>query len=176
MPVVGRRLLGGRVDARLKKRTGGPDRKVAPDQAGGVVLPPAAFRALVALVVGSFFAACGRPPHLANGPIDLADESSVVRFAQPVASSGPRWEICFEFDLPRESHRAAGIHVALLSTTGRRDELGDPGLDRRGEAVVCQIGQLPAAPEPEPPTSYEAVELRSDASVRVRAIRGGSLQ
>ena len=45
-------------------------------------------------------AGCGRPPNLANGPIDLTERPTTVRFIQPVSSSGHTWELCFEFDLP----------------------------------------------------------------------------
>jgi hypothetical protein len=118
--------------------------------------------------------ACGRAPHLAGGSIDLTGQPTTVRFHEPVVASGSTWELCFEFDLPRDSHRAAAIDAVLLSPSGARVALRQPALDRRGEATVCQIAPLPPPSSGSQPPVYEAVELRSDSPVRVRGIRGGS--
>jgi hypothetical protein len=55
-------------------------------------------------LIGSL-AGCGRPPILVNGPIDLTERPSTVRFIQAVPSYGRTWELCFEFDLPRPSRK-----------------------------------------------------------------------
>jgi hypothetical protein len=125
--------------------------------------------ALIATLAG-----CARSPHLADGPIDLSPNPTTVRFVQPVTSYGQAWELCFEFDLPGDSQRAAAIHARLVSSSGDRVEIRMPALDRRGESTVCQIGQL-AVRQPTPAgVVYEAVELYSDVPVRLRGIRGGS--
>jgi hypothetical protein len=38
---------------------------------------------------------------------------------------------------------------------------------------VCQVGELELAPPGAQPGAYQGVELRSDAPVRLGAIRGG---
>ena len=127
------------------------------------------FIALIGSVAG-----CGRPPNLANGPVALTERPTTVRFIQPVSSSGQTWELCFQFDLPGDSHHAATIHATLLSSSGTRAVISTPTLDRRGESTVCQIGQLARA-EPEATViTYESVELSSEVPVRLRGIRGGS--
>ena len=123
---------------------------------------------------------CSRSPHLAGGPIELKEEPTVVRFERPVRSSGFLWEMCFEFDLPRDSHEAGRIHPVLLSTSGQRYPLVESKLDRRGERVVCQIGRVAAivpgegAASQEQLITYEAAELSADVPLRLRGLRGGS--
>ena len=132
---------------------------------------PLSVRAMA--MVGAL-AACGRDPHLAGGPIDLSERPITIRFIQAVPSKGQTWELCFEFDLPRDSHRAGAIHATIVSSSGGRAAIRTPALDRRGESVVCQIGRV-APPESEAEgTVYEAVELYSEVPLRLRGIRGGS--
>ena len=63
---------------------------------------------------------CSRSPHLAAGPIELGQLPVLIRFERPVHSPGPLWELCFEFDLPRDSHSAAEIHAVLLTSSAQR--------------------------------------------------------
>lgn len=123
-------------------------------------------------IIGSV-AGCGRPPNLADGPIDLTERPTTVRFIQPVPSYGQTWELCFEFDLPGDSHHAATIHATLVSSSGSRVAISAQTLDRRGESTVCQIGQLAKAQPEATVTAYESVELYSDVPLRLRGIRGG---
>lgn len=125
---------------------------------------------------------CSRSPELARGPIELGDSPTVVRIDQPVPSSGSAWEICFEFDRPRDSHEADRIHAVLLTREGQRHELVETKLDRRGESVVCQMGRVApiqtgfeATPH-EQSVTYVAIELSLSAGgpLRLRGIRGGS--
>ena len=127
---------------------------------------------LMALIGG--VAACGRPPHLAAGPIDLSERPTLVRFDQPVPSYGHTWELCFEFERPGDSHRAATIHATLVSRSGSREPIRDPTLDRRGESTVCQIGHVTPSREGSEQATYESVELSSDVPLRLRSLRGGS--
>ena len=126
---------------------------------------------LTALIGG--VAACGRPPHLSGGPIDLSERPTIVRFDQPVPSYGHTWELCFEFERPRDSHRAATIHAILVSRSGSREPIHNPTLDRRGESTVCQIGQVTPSRTGSEEATYESVELYSDVPLRLRGLRGG---
>lgn len=123
---------------------------------------------------------CSRPPHLARGPFDVKETPTVIRFDETARSSGPIWEMCFEFAHQRDSRNAGEIRTVLLSTSGRRYTLADVHLDRRGEAMVSQVGRVVAV---EPRVGgvsesdailFEAVELSSDVPVGLRALRGGS--
>jgi len=131
---------------------------------------------LVATVAALLLCACSPSPRLADRPIDLSAQATLVRFQQPVPASDPSWEVCFEFGVPGDSHRAGRIGVVLLSTTGTRYTLDGAELDRRGEAVVCQIGRLTAAdpslPAPEP-LVFDAAELTSEVPMRIKGLRGG---
>ena len=123
------------------------------------------------MVVG--LAACGRPPHLVDGPIEITDQPITIRFDRLAASAGPIWELCFEFDPPGDSRRAADIQATLLAAGGARAMLRNPSLDRQGESVVCQVGPLDVSPPGPPPGAFQGVELRSEAPLRLRGIRGG---
>ena len=120
---------------------------------------------------------CSRSPHLAAGPIELEPLPVLVRFEHPVQSPGPLWELCFEFDLPGDSHNAADIHAVLLTSSAQRYSFIESALDRRGEAVVCQIGRVVAIESPNADLSqwqsvtYEAVELSADVPLRLRGLR-----
>jgi hypothetical protein len=129
--------------------------------------------AAVFIVLLGCVAGCGRPPDLAHGPIDLTDRPTTVRFVHPVSWSGESWELCFEFDLPGDSHHAATIHATLVSSSGSRAEMSTPRLDRRGESTVCQFGQLAGAKPEATAVAYDAVELSSKVPLRLRGIRGG---
>ena len=124
---------------------------------------------LASAVIG----ACARSPRLAGGPIEVGATPVLVRFDQPVTSKGPVRELCLEFDLPGDSHRAAAIEAALISAAGERVTFRGTELDRRGESMVCQIVEPEAGVVDAEPTSYVGVELRSDSPVRLRGIRGG---
>ena len=128
---------------------------------------------ILVVFIGSV-AGCGRPPNLADGPIDLTERPTTVRFIQPAPASGQTWELCFEFDLPGDSHHAASIHATLLSSSGSRAAIATPTLDRRGESTVCQLGQLAGAQPDATVTAYDALELTSDVPLRLRGIRGGT--
>ncbi len=128
---------------------------------------------VVLLALIGTVAGCGRAPHLADGPIDLSERPTTVRFDEPVTSHGETWELCFEFDLPGASHRAATIHATLVSLTGHRTPIRTPTLDRRGESTVCQIGHV-GMPQLNEAIVYESVELYSEVPMRLRGIRGGS--
>lgn len=130
---------------------------------------------LCALLVG---AACSRPPLLVAGPIEITPQRTSVRLAQPVRADGEDWEICFEFDVPGESYAAGQIGVTLIGNQGEHFELDDIDLDRRGEAVVCQLGRLAAvspamAGEPVANVVFETAELSAPAALRLHGIRGG---
>jgi hypothetical protein len=116
---------------------------------------------------------CGRPPKLADGPIELSEGPTTVRFVQPVAAHGQSWEICFEFQLPGASHHAASIRSVLVSASGDRAPIRTETLDRRGESTVCQIGSTDRQ-QSEAGAVYEFVELSSDVRLRLRGIRRGS--
>lgn len=127
--------------------------------------------ALALFAVGA--AACSRPPLLVAGAIELTDRPTTARFIRPVQANGAVWELCFEFDLPRDSLHASAIRVTLMSAAGRAP-LQDVELDRRGEATVCQIGRVADAAQGAPPLTYEGIELQADEIVQIRGIRGGS--
>jgi hypothetical protein len=114
--------------------------------------------------------ACTRSELLVGGPVDLTKSPIVARFDKPVQSTGPRWELCFEFNIPGDSRSADGIQAVLLATSGQRRTLVDAELDRRGESVVCQLGRI----EPQDREVFEAVELTSPVDLHLRGIRGGS--
>jgi hypothetical protein len=120
---------------------------------------------LLALTVG-----CSRPALLASGPIDVDRSPHVVRFERPIPASGPRWELCFEFGRPGDSHKAGDIQAVLLTPSGRRQPFVDVELDRRGESVVCQIGRVDTGEE----VVFASVELIAPGPVRLRGLRGGS--
>jgi len=117
--------------------------------------------------------ACDSGPRLADGPIDITEGPKMVRFHRPVEASGLSWELCFEFDLPGDSHSASAIEVALVSSSGGRFPLIDPTLDRRGESIVCQITGLPATVPGEAPEVYDGVVLSSSVPIRLRGLSGG---
>lgn len=116
---------------------------------------------------------CGRSPTLAKGPIDVSGHPTIVRFVQPVESQAPAWELCFEFDLPRDSHHAGSIRATLVSPSGARAPIRSPSLDRRGESTVCQIGEVATSAEATANAVFDSVELQSEIPLRLRGIRGG---
>lgn len=128
---------------------------------------------ILMVLIGSA-AGCGRSPMLADGPIELSERPTTVRFVHPVTSHSPTWELCFEFQPPGASRQAAAIHAVLVSASGGRAPIRTETLDRRGEATVCHIGSIVT---PQPATAgalYESVELSSDVRLHLRGIRGGS--
>ena len=64
------------------------------------------------LTVFGVSVSCSRPPLLV-GALEVTATPIVARFEQPVPAGEPEWELCFEFDLPRDSHRADGIQAVL---------------------------------------------------------------
>jgi hypothetical protein len=129
-----------------------------------------------ALAVGA--ASCSRPPLLVAGPIDLTPEQTIVRLARPVRADGENWEICFEFDIPGESYAAGRIGVTLIGNKGEQFTIDGIDLDRRGEAVVCQVGHLTAVSpavtrEEVAKVVFETAALSAPASLRLHGIRGG---
>jgi hypothetical protein len=129
-------------------------------------------RALL-MVVG--LAACGRPPHLVDGPLEVSGQAMTFRLDRPAPAGGPLWELCFEFDTPRDSHRAGDIQATLLSAAWERAVLDQPSLDRRGESTVCQVGRLESCTLNSSPVSFQGLELESETTLPLRGIRGGSL-
>lgn len=134
---------------------------------------PAFRSAALALATAALLlpAGCSRAPLLARGPFDLTTTPVNVPFAQPVAAAGPTWELTFEFDRPGDSHAADCLHVALVDESGRRHRLADPRLDRRGESMICLVGALEDGGAGAS-SSFVAMELSSDAPVRVESVRG----
>ena len=124
---------------------------------------------LAALVAAT---ACARPPLLVGTPLELTGSPALVRLDRPVAATGPGWELCFEFDLPGDSHGAGDITAVLVGTSGQRHRIVDAELDRRGESVVCQLGRVEAL---DPGEVVEAIELTAAEPLRLRQIRGGSV-
>jgi len=115
---------------------------------------------------------CSREPLLADGPLEITQQPTVVRLPQSCAPRRSEWRLCFEFDPPGDSHHAAAIQVVLIAESGERVPLMDPAIDRVGEAAVCQIAAL--VPPHAGQSAFRGVELSSVPPVRVRAIRGGN--
>ena len=126
---------------------------------------------VAAILLAAGVTACGRPPLLARGPINLSDRPLVVALAPPVVPQGSLFELCVEFDRPGESFWAASLEAVFISSAGVRERLRDASVDRRGEARVCRIGRLTPPPAG---TTFDRVELRTEVPVVVREIRGGS--
>lgn len=125
---------------------------------------------------------CSRQAVLVGRSVEVAESPIVARFEHPVQADVQQpWEMCFEFDLPGDSHNAAGIRAVLVSSSGQRHPLVDTKVDRRGDSLVCQVGRVDAFEpgsrlvEYEGEVVFEAVELRSSVRLRLRELRGGSL-
>jgi len=142
------------------------------------ILPAAAVLAGGALALTG---GCSRPELLVSEPVEITPSPRTVRFERAVPASGPRWELCFEFDPPGESRKTRSIEAVLLTTSGERRPLVDVEIDRRGENVVCQIGRVDAfepgsrLPPPGEELVFESVELTASERLRVRLLRGGSV-
>ena len=123
---------------------------------------------------------CNRSPLLLEGPVALGPSPIVAQFERSVRVAGTRWEMCFEFDHPGDRHAAGKIDAVLPADSGQRHPLVDSDLDRRGEAIVCQMGRVDAWEsggriEPEDrELRFTAFELSSPKPLRLRRIRGGS--
>jgi hypothetical protein len=118
--------------------------------------------------------ACGTPPTVVSGPQEISSTPQQITFLGPVPVSGPRRELCFDFDPPGESQKASTLQAVLLTTEGRRDTLLEPGVDRRGESRVCLVADHPSATEEArlQGSQYRGVELTSSAPpVHVKVIR-----
>ena len=117
--------------------------------------------------------ACGGSGTVVASSVEVTSRAYEIPFLGPVPVSGPRRELCFDFQPPGESHKASRIHAVLVATSGRRDTLGSPSFDRRGEARVCLIAREPEATvlAELPGTQYRAVELWSDIPVSIRTVR-----
>jgi hypothetical protein len=124
--------------------------------------------------------ACSRSPRLAEGPISINAIPTTVWFEKAVPASEPSWELCYEFNIPGESHQGVRIQAVLVAASGQRYVLADREVDRRGESIVCQVGRIagkePGAPGPAAasPIVFEAAELSSNTPLRLRELRGGS--
>ncbi len=135
------------------------------------------FRAVAVLALSG----CSWSPSLVDTPFVIKETPAIVRFDQPVASSGPAWELCYEFRFSGDSHQAGRIQAALVATSGRRYRFVESELDRRGEAIVCRVGRLAPAdangpsPTVSGPIEYEGVEVSCEIPLSVRGLRGGSL-
>jgi hypothetical protein len=89
--------------------------------------------------------ACGGSGTVVASSVEVTSRAYDLPFLGPVPVSGPRRELCFDFDTPGESQKVSHIHAVLVATTGRRDTLSNPSFDRRGEARVCLIAREPPA-------------------------------
>lgn len=119
-------------------------------------------------------AGCDSGGTVVAGPRDISSSPQEIAFLGPVPVSGPRRELCFDFQPPGESLKAPSLLAVLVTTEGRRDSLQERQLDRRGEGTVCLIAALPDSLEIEQlrGTHYRGVELRSSAPpVHLKAIR-----
>lgn len=129
---------------------------------------------VVAVLMMAGGSACGSHGTVMAGPQEISSSPREIAFLGPVPVSGPRRELCFDFNPPGESLKAATLEAVLVTTTGRRDTLQQPQVDRRGEGQVCLIASAPGPQDAEQlrGVQYRGVELRSTAPpVRVRAIR-----
>jgi hypothetical protein len=119
--------------------------------------------------------ACDDAGTFLAGPVRVSDEPMVVTFLGPVPVSGPRRELCFEFETPGESRKAGALLAVLITEEERRDTLHTPRIDRRGEARVCLVPVPPASRDELQRlkgTRYRAVELSTaGAPVGVRQLR-----
>ena len=122
-------------------------------------------RALVMLAALLLPVACARTEPVAEGPIVLDTIPKEVTFRSPVVPSGPKRELCFEFDPPGGSRAAAGIQAVLVTAEGRREEFRPVEVDRRGEALVCLLHEAGTQ------ARYRGVILSSARPVRVRQVR-----
>lgn len=128
---------------------------------------------LVTVLIVAGGTACGSKGTVMAGPQEISSTPREVVFLGPVPVSGPRRELCFDFDPPGESLKAPTLEAVLVTTTGRRDTLHQPQVDRRGEGRVCLIDTVPEPQGAEQlrGIQYRGVELRSTAPpVRVKAI------
>jgi hypothetical protein len=118
--------------------------------------------------------ACGTPPTVVAGAQEISSTPQQITFLGPVPVSGPRRELCFDFDPPGESQKASSLQAVLLTSEGRRDTLLGPDVDRRGESRVCLVADHPSAAEVArlEGSQYRGVEPTSSAPpVHVKAIR-----
>ena len=120
--------------------------------------------------------ACERKTTGVAGPQEISSTPQQITFLGPVpvSGSGPRRELCFDFNSRRESDKAATLQAVLLTTEGRRDTLLDPAVDRRGESRICLVASRPSAAEilSLQESQYRGVELTTGAPpVHVRTIR-----
>jgi len=118
--------------------------------------------------------ACGRKTTVVAGPQEISSTPQQITFLGPVPVSGPRRELCFDFNSRRESDKAATLQAVLLTTEGRRDTLLDPAVDRRGESRICLVASRPSAADivSLQGSQYLGVELTTGAPpVHVRTIR-----
>jgi hypothetical protein len=124
-----------------------------------------------ALILMTFLltAACAKTERVVEGTVALDATPKEVVFLTPVTARGPRRELCFEFDRPGASHRAAEIRAVLVTDKGAREELHPVEVDRRGEALVCLLHRTGTTKEGQ--VRYQAVILSSPTPMRLRQIR-----
>ncbi len=125
------------------------------------------------LCLACLAAACGSSGTVVASSVEVTPHGAETLFLGPVPVSGPRRELCFDFDPPGESRNADQIHAVLVAMGGRRDTLTDPIVDRRGETRVCLVAREPSTTELAqlPGTRYRSVELWSNVPVRIRTVR-----
>ena len=115
------------------------------------------------------FLACDRSPLLSSGPITLNPNPTVVLFADSARARSQTWELIFHFGKPGDSQNASSIRAVLLTTDNLRDSLQSVKFDRRGEAIVCLLGNTTL----QGGSTYKAVELTASSSFTVKSIHGG---
>ena len=134
---------------------------------------------LVAVAAGvSILVACSRSPVLVHGPIDVHRSPSRAALVHPARADVPGWELCFDFERADDSRSAKTIDATLIAASGRGYRLVDASLDRRGEAIVCQVGHLAEQDSRARNGRWstvvvEALELSVQSPVRIRSVRGG---
>jgi len=117
--------------------------------------------------------ACGQSPTVVAGAQEISSTPQQITFLGPVPVSGPRRELCFDFDQPRDSDKAATLRAVLLTTEGRRDTLV-ARVERRGESRACLVADEPSADEVArlQGSQYRGVELTTSAPpLHVKTIR-----
>lgn len=107
--------------------------------------------------------ACGDAVDVAHH-VALDTVATEVAFETPVSAPGATLAVCVEFDLPRDSHLAASLHIVLVARDGARTSWrGDA--DRTGESTVCLRGAV------SPSQTYTGALVTAPRRMLLRRIR-----